>query len=59
MSNNNGEFTIYMPWVAIKLVVKGFPIKRTQPNPAKPKMEVFIFEDSKELRDAITLITKK
>lgn len=53
------EYVIYTKWVAYELRKKGFEILRTDINPNKPQFDCWIFEDSAELRSALSNVTKK
>lgn len=49
--------TIYAKWLALELRKKGFPIIETGINENFPQYDTYIFEETKELKDAITTIT--
>lgn len=53
------EFTIYSSRVAAELRKRGFKIVGTGINEAHPQFDTYIFEDSQELREALTSITLK
>ena len=54
---NNMTMTIYAKWLALELRKKGFPIIETGINENFPQYDTYIFEETKELKDAITTIT--
>lgn len=53
------EKIIYSKWLALELRKAGFNIIRTGINENFPQYNTYIFEDSKELRAAITKFNKK
>lgn len=53
------EKIIYMPWIAAKLREQGFELLRTGVNPHKPQFDTYIFEETPELLEALTRITKQ
>lgn len=53
------EKKIYSKWVAIKLRQLGHKILRTDVNPNRPELDVWIFENSQQLLDDLTWITQK
>ena len=53
------EKVIYMPWIATKLRERGFKILRTGVNPHKPQFDTYIFENTPELLQALTELTKQ
>lgn len=52
-------YIIYMPRVAAALREFGFKIIKVTPNIKKPQYDVYWFEDTKELREAIPAAVKK
>lgn len=53
------EKIIYTSWLAFALQEAGFEILKTGKNPHHPQYDTYIFEDSAELRQALTQLTKK
>lgn len=53
------EKVIYSKWVAYELRKKGFEILRVEINPNKPQFDCWVFEETKEMLEAFTEITKK
>lgn len=49
---------IFKMWLANELVNKGFSVVKYEVNKDNPKLRVFIFEESKELGDAIQEIMR-
>lgn len=52
------EFTIYTRWLAVALRKQGFKILRTEVNKFHPQFDVYVFEDSQELQEAMLALTK-
>lgn len=50
---------IYSRNVAYELRKKGFKILRTEPNPRKPQFDLYVFEASPELFEAMGKMSKK
>ena len=53
------EKIIYMPWLAAELRRLGFRIIRTEVNPHRPQFDIYIFEETPELLEALTKLTNK
>lgn len=53
------EYTIYARWLAVELRKQGFRIIRTEINEQRPQYDTYIFENSVDLQNAITYLTKK
>lgn len=51
-------YTIYMPWLARALQIRGFKIVRVRPNKSNPERAVYQFVDSVELQEAVYEIVK-
>lgn len=51
-------YTIYMPWLARALQIRGFKIVRVRPNKSNPERAVYQFIDSVELQEAVYEIVK-
>lgn len=49
-------YSVFMTWVAAKLCNSGFPIIHMNRNQKNPKFMVYQFEDTQELRAAISTI---
>ena len=45
--------TIYTHKLAYELRKMGFKILRTDPNPYKPELDMYIFEDTPEFQEAM------
>lgn len=56
MKIQNNTKKIYSSKVAGKLCRLGFRIIGTEPNPKKPWLDVFIFEDTDQFEEALTEI---
>lgn len=52
------EKVIYMPWIAAQLRELGFKLLRTGVNPHKPQFDTYVFEETPELLEALTKLTK-
>lgn len=52
------EKVIFMPWIALQLRERGFKLLRTGINPNKPQFDTYIFEETPELLEALTSLTK-
>lgn len=52
------EYAIYTRWLAYELRTRGFKFKRTEVNRNFPQYIVWIFENSKELQETLTALTK-
>lgn len=52
-------YRIYTRWLALALRKKGFRIVGTDINENFPQYDVFLFEDSSSLQEAISALTKK
>lgn len=52
------EFTIYTRWLAVALRKQGFKILRTEVNKFHPQYDVYVFEDSQELQEAMLALTR-
>ena len=55
----NKLYVIYMPRVAAALRELGFSIVKVTPNIRKPQYDVYWFEDTPELHNAIPLAVEK
>ena len=55
----NKLYIIYMPRLAAALREMGFKIIKVSPNIKKPQYDVYWFEDTKELRQAIPAAKEK
>lgn len=53
------EKIIYSKRVAYELRKQGFPIVRVEINPNKPQFDCWVFEETKEMLNALTAITKR
>lgn len=51
------ERKVFSRKMALYLRQRGFKIIYTEPNTYKPQFDVYIFEDTKELQDAMTEYT--
>ena len=56
-SNMSNLKRIYTKSVALELRKRGFKIIRTEPNENKPEFDVYVFEETENLRKALTEIT--
>ena len=52
-------YTVYMPWLARALQIRGFKIVRVKPNKNNPEVAVYQFVDSVELQEAVYEIVKE
>lgn len=52
------EFTIYTRWLAVALREQGYKILRTEVNKFHPQFDVYVFEDSQELQEAMLALTR-
>lgn len=52
-------YVIYMPRVAAALRELGFKLVKVSPNQRKPQYDVYWFEDSSALREAIPVAVEK
>ena len=50
---------IYSRNVAYELRKQGFKIVRTEPNPRKPQFDMYVFEATPELSEAMGKMSKK
>lgn len=55
----NKLYIIYMPRIAAALREMGFKIVKITPHCKKPQYDVYWFEDTKELRDALPAAKEK
>lgn len=55
----DNTFKVFTKKLAIKLREQGFKIVRTEVNSKKPQFDIYCFEDSKELRDAVNKLSKQ
>ena len=53
----DNTFKVFTKRLAIKLREQGFKIVRTEVNNKKPQFDIYCFEDSEELREAIKTLT--
>ena len=51
------DYVVYSLRIANALTNKGFQIKATRVNYKNPKFMVFLFENTKELREAVERLT--
>lgn len=51
------EKIIYMPWIAARLRDLGFKLLRTSAHPRKPQYDIYYFESTPALLDALSKIT--
>ena len=54
-----GLYLIFMPDIAAKLVRKGFPVVKTEPNKKNPQYLVYLFENTLEFQLALQEILDK
>jgi len=54
-----GMYLIFMPNIAAKLIRKGFPIIKTEPNRKNPKYLVYFFENTLDFQIALQEILEK
>lgn len=54
----NDTYRIYTRWLAVSLRKEGFKMIATDVNEYHPKYDVYIFENSASLQEAITRLTK-
>lgn len=54
----NKTYKIYTRWLAVELRKLGFKIIGTEINEVHPQFDVWLFEDSNELHQAILSLTK-
>ena len=52
------EFNIYTRWLAVALREQGYKILRTEVNKYHPQFDVYVFEDSQELQEAMLALTR-
>lgn len=52
-------YPIFMAQIAFKLEKKGFKLIKIEPNKKKPKYNVYYFEDTLELHQALIEITAR
>lgn len=52
-------YPIFTKWLATALRREGFRIVGKEVNGKKPELDVWLFEDSKELQEAIPRLSKK
>lgn len=57
MSNNS--YRIYSRRIALELRRKGFKIIGTDVNENFPQYDVYLFEDTEQLREELTKLSKK
>lgn len=53
------EYTVYMPWIAVELRKRGFKIIKTVINEKKPQFDAYVFDNTDELQQAMSEITRK
>lgn len=53
------EKAIYTRWLAFALRSAGFKLLRTDVNPNYPELKVYIFENSPELLQELSRLTKE
>lgn len=59
MTNKKNTYKVFTTKVANSLCKRGFRVVGTAINNQKPWLNVFLFEDTPELREAIEQLTKK
>lgn len=61
MSNNQNVkyYTVYMPWIAVKLRERGYRIVQTKVNKKKPQFDCYKFKVEEGFFEALTEITQK
>ena len=52
------EFNVYTRWLAVALREQGYKILRTKVNKYHPQFDVYVFEDSQELQEAMLALTR-
>ena len=52
-------YAIFMQWVAFQLEKRGFRIIKMRPNRNKPEFNIYYFEDTPALHQALLEITQK
>lgn len=55
----NNTFKVFTRKLAIKLRERGFQIVKTEVNSKKPEFDIYCFEDTAELRQAVAELTKR
>ena len=53
------EKQIFSRRMAYELRKRGFNILRVEPNPYKPEFHIYVFEETRELCEAMRKISKK
>ena len=51
-------YPIFMRRVAFRLEMRGFKVIKISPNKKNPQFNVYYFEDTKELHDALFEVTR-
>lgn len=59
MTNQNKTFKVFTKKLANALCKKGFKVVGTAINNEKPWLNVFLFDDTEDLRTAIKELTKQ
>lgn len=59
MTENTRLYIVYMPRIAAALREMGFKIVKITPHCKKPQFDVYWFEDTKELREALPAAKEK
>lgn len=55
----DNTFKVFTKRLAIKLRERGFQIVATVVNSKKPEFDIYCFEDTAELREAVADLTKR
>lgn len=55
----NNTFKVFTRKLAVKLRERGFKIVETQINQKKPQFDIYCFEDTADLRQAVAELTKR
>ena len=55
----DNTFKVFTKRLAIKLREQGFKIVKTEVNNKKPQFDIYCFEDTEELRQAVADLTKR
>ena len=55
----NNYYRVYTRWLAVELRRKGFKIISTDINENHPQFDVWLFDDTPELHQAIIMLTAK
>ena len=55
----DNTFKVFTRKLAIKLREQGFKIVKTEVNSRKPEFDIYCFEDTPELRQAVAELSKR